>query len=78
MKFQYDPKRPGYRNPKDSMEKMFVLIALLREKRRRPIDQIAELLEKSERQVRRDLNTLERFFDLDFDDRNRPFICTYD
>lgn len=71
---QYDLEREGFRFPRDRTEKMLVLISLLKYKRRRNLNQLAALLEKSTRQIRRDLKSLERFVDLDYDEYNRPFI----
>jgi predicted DNA-binding transcriptional regulator YafY len=72
--FQYNLEREGFRNPRDRTERMLVLIALLKYKRRKNLDQLATLLGKSTRQLRRDIKSLERFFDLDYDEYNRPFI----
>lgn len=71
---QYDLEREGFREPRDRTERMLVLIALLKYKKRRTIDQLALILDKSTRQIRRDIKSLERFFDLDYDEYNRPFI----
>lgn len=71
---QYDLEREGFRFPRDRTERMLVLISLLKYKRRRSLDQLAAILEKSTRQIRRDLKSLERFVDLDYDEYNRPFI----
>lgn len=70
----YNLEREGFRAPRDRTERMLVLISLLKYKRRRTLDQLAALLEKSTRQIRRDLKSLERFVDLDYDEYNRPFI----
>lgn len=72
--FQYNLEREGFREPRDRTERMLVLIALLKYKRRRNMDQLAAILDKSTRQLRRDIKSLERFFDLDYDEYNRPFI----
>ena len=71
---QYDLEREGFRTPRDRTERMLVLISLLKYKRRRNLDQLAAILDKSSRQLRRDLKSLERFVDLDYDEFNRPFI----
>ena len=70
----YNLEREGFREPRDRTERMLVLIALLKYKRRRNLDQLAAILEKSTRQIRRDIKSLKRFFDLDYDEYNRPFI----
>lgn len=75
MKFRYDPQRPGYRNPKDKNEKLFILIALLHEPRKRYKDALAEFLEKSERQLLRDLKEIAQHFPVEYDEAGRPYIA---
>lgn len=69
-----DPQMPGYRLPQTTLEKLIVLIDQLKYKRRKSYKQLANILEKSERQIRRDVQMLERFYALDYDEYGRPFI----
>jgi predicted DNA-binding transcriptional regulator YafY len=60
------------------LEKLLFLSHQLKYKRRRSFREYARILRKSERQVRRDVETLEKFFDIDKDEDGRPFIFTDD
>jgi len=73
---QIDENLPGYIQPKTTLEKLMVMISLLKYKRRKTYAELASIMEKSERQVRRDIKMLERFYLLDYDEYGRPFILT--
>ena len=71
-----DESLPGFIHPKTTLEKLLVLVRLLQYKRTKTYAELASILNKSERQVRRDIKMLERFFQLEYDFYGRPFILT--
>ena len=55
---------------------MFALAGYLFERHSRCIATLAENLEKSEEQIRRDVKSLSEFYDIKWDSKNNPFINT--
>ena len=76
MKFNLDFNRDGFIFPHKRIEKMFALAGYLFERHTRCIATLAENLDKSEEQIRRDLKSLSEFYDIKWDSKNNPFINT--
>lgn len=74
MKIKLDMNKRGYASPGSRIEKLFCLTAYLHEKRHRDKKVLAEILEKSERQLRRDLKEISQHYDLKYDEYGRPYI----
>lgn len=60
--------------PNTKLGKQLKLINMLAYEKPKPIDRIASLMEKSTKQIKRDLAALEAFFVIDYKDK-KPFIC---
>lgn len=66
-------KREGYKNPNSQVERILKLANILKaEKLTR--EQLARRCSVHIKTIRRDLRVLEKFYDLDYDGFNRPFI----
>ncbi|QCK14758.1 helix-turn-helix transcriptional regulator [Mangrovivirga cuniculi] len=72
----YLEKGDGVLNAQDRLEKILKLIILLKYRKPKTLTQLAQVLNKSERQVRRDIKSLEKFFPIDMDYHNRYFIVS--
>jgi predicted DNA-binding transcriptional regulator YafY len=60
--------------PNTKIGKLLKLINILAYDRPKSIDRLAQLMEKSTKQIKRDISALEAFFVIDYID-NKPFIC---
>ncbi|NMM49115.1 helix-turn-helix transcriptional regulator [Marinigracilibium pacificum] len=72
----YLEKGDGVLNAQDRLEKILKLIIMLKYRKPRTLSQLANSLDKSERQIRRDIKSLEKFFPIDMDYHNRYFIVS--
>jgi len=72
--YKFDLNADGFRNPKERIERILCMISILKFSKRKTRAEHARSLGVSERQIRRDLQMLERFFEIEYDLDNRPFI----
>ena len=60
-------------NPKHK-DRIHELVAILASDELKNMDELAAIFHVSTRTIRRDIKMLEKFFDLDYDFENRPFL----